>query len=321
MSQVLYDTVIIGGGPAGAAAAVYAARKKMKTLVIAEEFGGQSIVSAGIENWIGESKITGIELAEKLEKHVRAQEDIEVKMPEKVIDVQEEKNRLFEVRIDRGMAYHTKTLIVASGGRRRHLNIPGEDELEGKGVAFCSTCDAPLFKDTDVAVLGSGNSALEAVIDLFPYARNIYLLIRGEKPKGDPVNQEEVAKSSQTRIFAGVEVQKILGYGNVTGLQYKDKKTGETKELVVGGVFVEVGSVPNSEFVKDLVETNQAGEIIMDHRTARTSKDGIFAAGDVTDDPYKQNNIAAGDGVRSALSAYSYVLNFKKYSPAVEKAE
>ena len=321
MSQILYDTIIVGGGPAVAAAAVYTARKKMKTLVITEEFGGQSIVSSGIENWIGEQKITGMELAEKLERHIRAQEDIEVKVPEKVIEVREEKNRLFEVKTDRGAAYHTKTVIVTSGGRRRRLHVPGEDELEGKGVAFCSTCDAPFFKDVDVAVLGSGNSALEAVIDLFPYAKNIFLLIRGEKPKGDPVNQEEVAKSCQVQIITSVEVEKILGDGNVTGVQYKDKKTDKTGELDVGGVFVEVGSMPNSEFIKDLVETNQSGEIIIDHRTARTSKEGVFAAGDVTDDPYKQNNIAAGDGVRAALSAYSYVSNFKKYSPAVEKAD
>lgn len=321
MSQELYDTIIMDGGPAGAAAAVYAARKKLKTLVITEDFGGQSVVSAGIQNWIGEENITGLDLAKKLENHVRAQEGIEVKSPEKVTEAKEGPDCIFEITTDKGDTYRSKTLIITSGARRRRLNVPGGDRFEGKGLAFCSTCDAPLFKDMDVAVVGGGNAALETVIDLFPYAKKISLLLRGEEPKGDPITQEKVKQSSQVNMIQNAEVQEILGNKTVTGLRYKDRKQGEVKELSVGGVFVEIGSVPNSEFIRNLVETNEAGEIVIDHLTAKTSKEGIFAAGDVTNDPYKQNNISAGDGVRAALSAYGYILNIKKSSPCSAREE
>ena len=320
MNGELYDTIIIGGGPAGSGAAVYAARKKMKTLLISEDFGGQSVVSSGIENWIGQEKITGVELAEKLERHVRAQESIEVKTPERVTEVREGPECTFEVASDQETTYRAKTLIIASGARRRRLKVPGEKKLEGKGVAFCSTCDAPFFKDQEVAVVGGGNAALETAIDLFPYARKIYMLVRGEL-KGDPVTRERVTQSDQVEIIHGVEVEKILGDQNVTGLIYRDREKKETHELSVGGVFVEIGSVPNSEFLKDLVEKNETGEIVIDHRTAKTSKAAIFAAGDVTDDPFNQNNISAGDGVRAALSAYNHILNLKEHSPCEEPGD
>ena len=314
----LYDTIIIGGGPAGAAAAVYAARKKLKTLLIADEFGGQSLISANIENWVGEISISGRELAEKLEKQVRAQPDVELRLSERVTVVREGADCLFEVSTDKGGRYRGKTVIVASGGRRKRLNVPGEDRFRGRGVAFCSTCDAPFFEGLDVAVVGSGNSALETVIDLVPYARTIFLLVRGEKLKGDPVIQEKVAATSGLTLLKNVEVQEILGDERVTGLRYQDLKTGEVKELAVNGVFVAIGSTPNSDFIRSLVDTNQAGEILVDQRTAKTSKWGIFAAGDVTNDPFKQNNISAGDAVRAALSAYHYLLDIQKYSPCAE---
>lgn len=321
MSQDLYDAIIIGGGPAAAAAAVYAARKKLKTLLITEKFGGQSIVSSSIGNWIGELSISGMELSEKLKKHVEAQGGIEIKEQEKVVGVAEGPNCTYEVKSGEGASYWSKTLIVASGARRRRLHIPGEDKFDGKGIAFCSTCDAPFYSDLDVAVAGSGNSALETVVDLLTYARKVYLIVRSERLKGDPVNQEKVTQSPKVQIIGNVEVQEILGNQSVTGLRYKKKKTGEIKELAVSGVFIEIGLIPNSEFIRSLVDTNEAGEIVVDHVTGKTSKIGIFAAGDVTNDPFKQNNIAAGDGVRAALSAYDYVLNIKKYSPCAEKGE
>ncbi len=321
MEEKLHDTIIIGGGPAGAAAAVYAARKKLKTLLVAETFGGQSIVSSGIENWIGEEKISGLELAEKLERHVRAQKGIEIRVPEKVTGITERPNCIFEVRTNEVGRYRSKTVIIASGARSHRLNVPGEDKLDSKGVAFCSTCDAPFFENLEVAVVGSGNSALEAVIDLFPYAKLIYLLIRSEKLKGDAVTQEQVTQSSQVRIIENAEVKEIYGDQMVTGLRYKDKRTGEMKDLDVNGVFVQIGSVANSTFVRGLVEANESGEIVINHQTAQTSREGIFAAGDVTDDPFKQNNIAVGDGVRAALSAYHHILNTRKFSPCAEKEE
>jgi alkyl hydroperoxide reductase subunit F len=315
MEPQLYDTIIIGGGPAGAAAAVYAARKRLRTLLITPDFGGQSLVSDSIENWIGEITITGKELAEKLRKHVEAQKDVEIKLQEKVTAVSQAPGCIFEVKTDKDSVYRAKTVIVASGGRRKRLHVPGEDRLDGKGVAYCSTCDAPFFQDRDVAVVGGGNSALETVIDLTRYAKKIYLLIRGDRPKGDPAMQEKVTKLSQLQIVDQAEVQEILGDQGVEGLRYKDQKTGETQELDVRGVFVAIGSAPNSDFVQSLVDTNQAGEIQVDHKTSQTSKKGIFAAGDVTNDPFKQNNISAGDGVRAALSAYHYIIDIQRHSP------
>ena len=318
MSDILYDTIIIGGGPAGAGAAVYAARKKLKTMLICEEFGGQSLVSANIENWIGELSLSGVELSERLEKHVRAQKDVQIKIPEKVTAVAEACENSFEISTDAGETYRSKTLIIASGGKRRRLEVPGESRLISKGMAYCSTCDAPFYRDQEVAVVGGGNSALETVIDLIPYARKIYLLIRGEQLKGDPVLQEKIPVSDQVQIIYRAEVLEILGEQKITGLRYADKKDGGEKQLDVTGVFVAIGRIPNSDFVSHLVDTNQYGEILIDHKTAATSKRGIFAAGDVTNDPFKQNNISTGDGVRAALSAYNYILDIQKYSPCAE---
>ncbi len=315
---MIYDLIIVGGGPAGTAAGVYAGRKKLKTLLIAEEFGGQSLVSDGIENWIGTRKITGFELAKMLEEHVRVYGEVEIKMPEKVVSVK--KIALgWEVATDKDDVYQSKTLIIASGGKRRRLGIPGEDKFDGKGVSYCSTCDAPIFSGKTVAVIGGGNAGLEATIDLFPYASKIYLINRKQDLVGDPSTQEEVKKSSKVTIISNAESQEILGDKFVSSLKYLDKQDNQIKELAVEGVFVEIGSVPNSEFMGGLVEMNSGGEIIVDHKTGKTSHDEIFAAGDVTDEIYKQNNISAGDGVAAALSAYNYLLNIKKQSPVYEK--
>lgn len=308
----MYDVIIIGGGPAGAAAAVYTARKKLKTLLITESFGGQSIVSDDIQNWIGEKHISGFDLAKKFEEHVRAFPDtVDIKMPEKVTVVKA-LNGDFEVETDKGNAYQGKTIILVAGARRRRLNVPGEDAFEGRGVAFCSTCDAPLFADKRVAVVGGGNAGLEAVQDLIPYASEIFLIEYGEVLKGDPVTQEEIknppAGGPKIEIIFNAQTLEVTGGKMVTGLKYKDRKTNEEKILGVDGVFVEIGSVPNSEMVKDLVELDKYGQIIIDSKHGSTSRLGIFAAGDITDDPYKQNNISAGDAVKAALAAYSYLL-------------
>lgn len=332
----MYDLIIIGGGPAAVGAGVYAARKKIKTLVITESFGGQSITSDRIGNWIGEKAISGFELAKKLEEHLRTQETVEIKMPERVTAVREipcgdgppspagfggasKRPCDFEVETNTGNRYQAKTVIVTSGSRRRRLGVPGESKFEGKGVVFCSTCDAPIFADKRVAVVGGGNAGLEAVVDLFPYAKEIYLLHRGSELKGDPVTQEEVRANLKVTVIFNAEAQEVLGTEFVSGLRYKDAKTDEVKDLAVDGVFVEIGAVPNSELVKDLVELNQFGEVVIDHRTSATSKPGVFAAGDVTDELYKQNNISVGDGVTAALSAYGYLLGVKKQTVAAEK--
>lgn len=312
----MYDVIVVGGGPAGVAAGVYTARKKLKTLLMTEEFGGQSIVSDDIQNWIGDAHISGFDLAKKLEAHLRSySEDVDVKIPEKAVEVKRidggSASAGFEVKTDKNNSYQAKAVILASGARRRKLNIPGEDRLNGKGVSYCSTCDAPLFKDKAVAVVGGGNAGLEATIDLFSYATKIYLLEFGEVLKGDPISQEEVRKNPKAEIIFFAETSEILGDNFVAGLKYIHRKTGEEKILDVNGVFVEIGSVPNSEMAKGLVALDKYGQVIIDSKHSTTSEPGIFAAGDVTDDPYKQNNISVGDAVKAALAAYNYLLKNK----------
>lgn len=301
----MYDVIIIGGGPAGVSAGVYVARKKMKSMLIAEAIGGQSSVSATIENWIGDVSLKGFEFAQKLEKHLRAQEDIEVKSGERVKSIAKA-GEIFRVETEKGETFETKTVIFATGGKHRHLDVPGEEKFIGKGVVYCSTCDAPFFRGKTVAVVGGGNSGLEACQDLYPYAEKIYLLSRGELT-GDPVLQEEVKNHEKVEVIYDADTKEILGETNVTGLTYADMKSGETKTIEVGGVFVEIGMVPNTDLVAELVERNKYGEIVIDHRTCATSCPGIFSAGDATDALYKQNNISAGYGTTSALSAYDYV--------------
>lgn len=303
----MYDVIIIGGGPGGIAAGVYAARKQMKTLFITENFSSQSTVSASIENWIGTETIAGWEFGQALEKHLRAQEGIEIKTGAKVISVTQGSEGGYVIETDNGERSESKTIIIASGGRHRHLDVPGEEKFVGKGVVFCSTCDAPFFREKKVAVVGGGNAGLEAVEDLLPYASEIILIVRSGELKGDQVTQDTVLASPKVSILYHTLTEEILGENNVTGIRIKDSETGETKTVDLDGVFVEIGMVPNTEFVKDLIDLNERGEIVMDHRTQAASKPGIFATGDATDAPYKQNNISAGDGVVAALSAYDYL--------------
>ena len=324
---MLYDIIIIGGGPAGVASAVYAARKQLAGLMITESIGGQSEVSADIENWIGEKNISGFDLAKKFEEHVRAYPDrVEIKMPERVIEVRSIKCEVgedrvcdFEVATDKGNMYEGKTVMLAAGARRRKLGIPGEETFAGKGVAYCSTCDAPLFTGKKVAVIGGGNAGLEAVEDLFPYASEIYILEYNGALRGDPVTQEHIKQNSKLKgIIFNVETREVVGEKFVTGIKYKDRKTGEEKILAVDGIFVEIGSVPNSEMAKDLVALDKYGQVVIDSKHGATSHAGIFAAGDITDDPYKQNNISAGDAVKATLAAYAYLQKREKTSPAAE---
>lgn len=303
----MYEVIIIGGGPAGCAAAVYTARKKMKAMIITDEFGGQSMVSAEIENWIGDVKLSGTELGEKFEKHVRAQEDLEIKSPERVEKIEEIEGG-FRVTTNKD-AYETMTIILGSGARRRKLNIPGEKEFDGRGVVYCSTCDAPLFRNKNVVVIGGGNSGLEAVQDLIPYANEIRLLEYSDQLKGDPITVEDIKKSEKLKdIIFNAETKEVHGEGLVNAITYVDRESGEEKKLDVDGVFIEIGAIPNSELVGDLCEKNKYGEIVINHHDSSTTKEGIWAAGDVTDEKFKQNNISAGDGVKAALDCYQYVL-------------
>jgi alkyl hydroperoxide reductase subunit AhpF len=230
-------------------------------------------------------------------------------MPEKITAIKAVKGN-FSVATNKNKNFQAKTLIIASGSRRKELGVPGEKKFKGKGMAYCSTCDAPVFKNKIVAVIGGGNSALEAVIDLIPYAKKIYLLSRSGL-RADPLLQEKIKKSPKITVVNNAEVKEILGGGFVSGLKYLDKKTNKVKKLAVEGVFVEIGTVPNSEIFKNFVKMNTDGEIIVDRKTMATGYPGIFAAGDVTDEIYKQNNISAGDGIIAALSAYNYLQSLR----------
>ncbi len=300
----MHDLIIIGGGPAGVAGGVYAARKKLKTLLVTESFGGQSIVSGHIQNWIGTASISGLDLAKNLENHLRAQDDIDIMEGERVKSVLKNRGGGFFVETDSGKRYESRTVLLASGSRRKKLGVLGEKEFDGKGVAYCSICDAPLFKGTDVAVIGGGNAGLEATIDLLPYAKHIFLLHHGPRLKGDMITQEKVLSNKNVQVLFNAETKEIHGKTTVTGLTYTDTRSGETKTLSVQGVFVEIGIMPNSEIVLGLLKTNAWGMVLTNPGNQRTSCPGIWAAGDVTDAPYRQNNISAGDAIKAVLDIH-----------------
>lgn len=305
----MYDLIIVGGGPAGVGAGVYAGRKKIKTLLITDSFGGQSIVSLDIQNWIGEKSISGLDLAKKLEEHLKFQSNIDILEGDLVVEIKKN-NSNFEVQTKGGKIFQTKYLLIATGSRRKKLNVPGEEKFNGRGVFYCAICDAPLMKNKPVAVIGGGNAGLEAVVDLLPHASFIYLLEFKDYISGDPVTLEKIKNQPKVQIITSAQTLEILGENFVTGLKYKDLKSGEIKELKVEGVFVEIGSVPNSEIVKNLVKLNNFGEIIVNPLNQKTSCEGIWAAGDVTNFPYKQNNIAVGDAIAAILNI-TEVLNSK----------
>ena len=302
----MYDVIIIGGGPGGVAAGIYAARKKMKSLLITDSFGGQSLNSAGIENWIGTKVISGYDLAKSLEEHLRAQKGIEV-VDNDLVTAIKKTDGGFSVATKNGKNFDTKYVLIASGSRRKRLGVPGEDQFDGKGVVFGTTCDAPLFDGKTTLVVGGGNSALESVIDLVPYSPKIYLFVRSDVLKGDPVTQEKVKSHPQVTVMWNTVVQEIRGDRFVNGVRYKNLKTGEEKEMAVDGVFVEVGLLPNSDFVKGMADMDDYGHIKVDHRTFSTSVPGIWAIGDVTDGLYQQNNISVGEGVSAILNIYDKV--------------
>lgn len=306
----MYDLIIVGGGPGGVAAGVYAARKKIKTALVTDGFGGQSLVSAGIENWIGTKLISGYDLAKSLEEHLRAQQEVDIVDDDLVVSVTKRDDGTFSVVTKKGKTLETKYILLASGSRRKRLGIPGEDQFDGKGVVFCTTCDAPLFGGKTVAVVGGGNSALEGVEDVLQYASKIYLFVRSEVLRGDPVTQEKIKSHPSVEILWNSVIEEIQGAGGsqfVTGIKYKNVKTGEEKDLSLDGVFVEIGLIPNSDFVKDLVTLDAVGHVVVDHKTQQTSCPGIWAAGDVSDVLYDQNNISVGDAIKATLNIYDKI--------------
>jgi len=304
----MYELAIIGGGPAGVAAGVYASRKQIKTVFIAEKFGGQSIVSDGIENWIGDIKISGIELAKKLENHLDAYagEYVDVKKGQLVENV-EKIDGGFNIKTKAGDEFQAKSILIGTGSSRRRLPVIGADNLEHKGLTYCATCDGPLFTGKDVAVIGGGNSALESAAQLAAYAKSVTIVHRRDEFRGDPVTVDVLKKDPKINFLLNVETTEILGDKFVSGFKYKEKESGEEKEMKVEGIFVEIGAVPANSFVADIVDLDDDKTIKIDPWTQRTSQDGIWAAGDVTNVKYHQNNIAAGDAVKALEDIYIWI--------------
>lgn len=301
----VYDVIIIGGGPAGLSAAIYTARKVLKTLIVSKDIGGQVAWTYDVDNYLGFSQVETADLIAKFEEHVQKYG------VEKLVGVEVKALKLTEkikkVTAGDGKAYLAKTVILATGKRPRPLNVPGEKELIGMGVTYCSTCDAPLFADLDVAVAGGGNSALEAVIDLMKVARKVYM-VSLTPLTGDQILQDKVMSSPKVEVFTEYKILRIAGDSAVEGVEIKSLKTGEGKKLRASGIIIEIGLLPNSELVVDILETNRIGEIAIDAR-CRTGVAGVFACGDVTDVPFKQVIVAAGEGAKAALSAYDYIIN------------
>lgn len=304
----MYDLVIIGGGPGGTAATIYASRKQLKTLLIVKEFGGQSAVSPEIFNWIGTPSISGIELADNFKKHVEEYKGdyLDIKEGESVESLEQTEDG-FVVKTDEGNTYQSKTVLITSGSSRRKLDVPGAEELEGRGIVYCASCDGPLFAGQDVAVIGGGNAGFESAAQLLAYTKSVTLLHRGEKYKADKITVDKVLSHPNMTGILNAATTEIKGDTLVQGLVYKDKKSGEERELAVTGIFVEIGQIPNTSFVKDLVELDEYNRIKIDPKNQKTSVEGIWAAGDGTNVLYHQNNIAAGDGVRAIEDIYIWL--------------
>ncbi|MFH1458169.1 MAG: FAD-dependent oxidoreductase [Candidatus Omnitrophota bacterium] len=296
----MHDLIIIGAGPAGITASVYAARKKMNLLVISKDIGGQAASSGDIENYTGYQFITGPELAAKFEEHMRKYE-IPLKENETAKRV-ERNSDVLKVTTDKG-AYEARAVIVASGKRTKELGVPGEKEFKNRGLTYCATCDGPLFADKSVAVIGGGNSALDAALQLMKIAKHTYIINITPALGGDTVMREKVETSQAVTIFNNTQVTAVLGDKFVSGIKIRRKNKEES--LSVQGVFVEIGLLPNSEFVQGL-DLNERKEIKINSRN-ETNIPGIFAAGDVTDVPEKQIIIAAGEGSKACLSAFRYL--------------
>ncbi len=300
----MYDLIIIGAGPAGITASVYAARKKMNFIVITVDVGGQAAWSGDIENYTGYQFITGPELAMKFEDHM-LNYGITLKENEPVVELKRFSDRIL-VRTGKG-EYESRAAIIASGKVSRELGVPGEKEFKNKGLTYCATCDGPLFSGKDVAVIGGGNSALDAALQLMKIARRVYIINNTEKLGGDDVMREKVEGASNVKIYNGTRVLSITGDKAVTGIELGNEAGEET--VAVQGVFVEIGLLPNSGFAVD-VKKNEHQEIIIDCDN-RTNVPGIFAAGDVTNVPEKQIVIAAGEGSKAVLSAFKYLNQMK----------
>lgn len=298
-----YDTIIIGGGAAGLTAALYTGRKKLKTLIVSIDLGGQTLLTDNIENYPGVDSSSGPELMIKFQSQA-TKFGAEVVMGE--ADAIKKSGKVFEVKLSNGEKYTGRTVIIASGKTARKIGIPGEDKFMGRGVSTCATCDAAFFKDKEVVVVGGGNSAFEAAELLTKFAKKIYLIHRNDKFRADEITVEKVKKLKQVEIISFAQLTEVKGDKFVEGVSMENLKSKETRELKASGVFIEIGYELKTDWIKDLVKRNDKKEIVIDDR-CKTSQVGVFAAGDVSTVPYKQTVISAGEGAKAGLEAYKYI--------------
>ena len=299
-----FDVLVVGGGPAGASAAIYAARKGIRTGIVAERFGGQVSDTLGIENFISIKETEGPKLVTALEEHVR-QYEVDVMNHQRSVRIIP--GDIAAVQLENGAELRAKTVIVATGARWRQMNVPGEKAFIGKGVAFCPHCDGPLFKGKRVAVIGGGNSGVEAAIDLAGIVDHVTLLEFAEDLRADAVLQKKLYSLPNARVIRHAQTTEVTGDDKVSGLMYKDRTSGETHWLELEGIFVQIGLLPNTDFLKGTIDLNRMGEIVVDDK-GRTSVPGVFAAGDCTSVPYKQIIIAMGEGAKASLSAFDHLI-------------
>ena len=317
-----FDVLVVGGGPAGAAAAIYAARKGIRTGVAAERFGGQVLDTMAIENFISVKETEGPKLAAALEQHVREYEVDIMNLQRATALVPAGDDGLVEIKLENGASLKSRSVILSTGARWRQMNVPGEDQYRNKGVAYCPHCDGPLFKGKRVAVIGGGNSGVEAAIDLAGLVTHVTLLEFDDKLRADEVLQKKLRSLGNVTIITSALTQEVLGDGQkVTGLVYQDRVGGDSHRVELEGIFVQIGLLPNTEWLKDTVALSPRGEILIDD-CGQTSVPGVFAAGDCTTVPYKQIVIAMGAGSTAALSAFDHLIrtSVPKSSGAVAEA-
>ncbi|WP_462410126.1 alkyl hydroperoxide reductase subunit F [Neobacillus sp. Marseille-QA0830] len=299
-----YDVLVVGGGPAGASAAIYAARKGIRTGIVAERFGGQILDTLGIENFIGTKYTEGPKLAATLEEHVK-QYEVDIMNSQRAARL--EKKDLIEVELENGAVLKSKTVILSTGARWRNIGVPGEAEFKNKGVAYCPHCDGPLFTGKDVAVIGGGNSGIEAAIDLAGIVKHVTVIEFAPELKADSVLQDRLYSLPNVTVVKNAQTKEITGTDKVNGITYIDRETGEEHHVELQGVFVQIGLVPNTEWLADTLERTRMGEIVVDNR-GTTSIPGVFAAGDCTNSPFKQIIISMGSGATAALGAFDYLI-------------
>ncbi|MEK5382798.1 alkyl hydroperoxide reductase subunit F [Niallia sp. FSL W8-0635] len=303
-SKEPFDVLVVGGGPAGSSAAIYAARKGIRTGIVAERFGGQIMDTLAIENFISVKQTEGPKLAASLEEHVK-EYNIDVMNLQRAKRL--EKKDLIEIELENGAVLKSKSVILSTGARWRNVGVPGEAEFKNKGVAYCPHCDGPLFTGKDVAVIGGGNSGIEAAIDLAGIVKHVTVLEYMSELKADSVLQERLYSLPNVTVLKNVQTKEITGTDKVNGITYIERETGEEKHVELAGVFVQIGLVPNTDWLEGAVERNRMGEILVDKHGA-TSLPGVFAAGDCTDSAYKQIIISMGSGATASLGAFDYLI-------------